>query len=108
MADTLARLVGPKTLETSTTAQYNSTGKTVSILEVHLSNPTTADINFTMSIGADAAGTRLFDAFPVPGNKGVLIIPMVKILVTGDGANAICAHASAAGLVATISGVEVT
>lgn len=107
MADTLARLVGPKTLETSTTAQYNSTGKTVSILEVHLSNPTTADINFTMSIGADAAGTRLFDAFPVPA-ASVMTLPCFKVLVTGDGANAICAHASAAGLVATISGVEVT
>lgn len=107
MADTLARLVGPKTLETSTTAQYDSTGKTVSILEIHLSNPTAAAINFTMSIGADAAGTRLFDAYPIPPNS-VFISPCFKTLVSGDGANAICAHASAAGLVCTVSGVEVT
>lgn len=107
MADTLARLVGPKTLETSTTAQYNSTGKTVSVLSIHLSNPTASDINFTMSIGADAAGTRLYDAFPIPA-RSVLDLPCFAVLVTGDGANAICAHASASGLVATISGVEVT
>ena len=107
MADTLARLVGPKTLETSTTAQYNSTGKTVSILEIHLSNPTSSDINFTMSIGADAAGTRLFDAHSIPA-RSVIKLPCYTVLVTGDGANAICAHASASGLVATLSGVEVT
>ena len=107
MADTLARLVGPKTLETSTTAQYDSTGKTVSILEVHLSNPTSGALNFTMSIGADAAGTRLFDAYPIPATT-VITLPCFKVLVTGDGANAICAHASASGLVCTISGVEVT
>lgn len=107
MADTLARLVGPKTLETSTTAQYDSSGKTVAVLEIHLSNPTNAAINFTMSIGADAAGTRLFDAYPIPANS-VFTFPTYKVLVSGDGANAICAHASASGLVCTISGVEVT
>lgn len=107
MGDALARLVGPKTLETSTAAQYNSTGKTVSILNIHLSNPTAGDINFTMSIGADAAGTRLYDAHLIP-TKSIIVLNVFAVLVTGDGANAICAHASAAGLVATISGVEVT
>lgn len=107
MTDTIARLVGPKTLETSTTAQYNSTGKTVTVLEIHLSNPTAGAINFTMSIGADAAGTRCYDAYPIPGGQ-VITLPVFKVLVSGDGANAICAHASASGLVCTISGVEVT
>lgn len=108
MADTLARLVGPKQLESSTTAQYDSTGKTVAIRNIHLSNPTASDVTFTMSIGADAAGTRIFDAYTIPA-RSVLNISVNIVLVTGDGANAICAHAgTATALVMTISGVEVT
>ena len=33
---------------------------------LHVSNPTVSPVNFTLSIGANAAGTRLFDAFPIP------------------------------------------
>lgn len=107
MTDTLKRLVGPKALETSTTAQYNSTGKTVAVRFIHVSNPTTGDIPLTMSIGADAAGTRLFDAYVIPA-KTVLSYPSNFVLESGDGANALVANGGSAGLVITISGVEVT
>ena len=93
--------------ETSTTAQYNSTGKTVAIRHIHVANPTAGDITFTMSIGADASGTRLFDAYTIP-QKSVFSYPCNFVLVSGDGANAICANAGSSGLVLTISGVEVT
>lgn len=107
MTDTLKRLVGPKALETSTTAQYDSSGKTVSVRFIHVSNPTAGDITLTMSIGADAAGTRLFDGYTVPA-KSVLSYPSSFILESGDGANALVANAGSAGLVLTVSGVEVT
>lgn len=107
MTDTLKRLVGPKTLESSTTAQYDSTGKTVAVRFIHVSNPTTSDSTLTMSIGADAGGTRLFDAYVIPA-KSVFAYPCNFVLVTGDGASAITAHAPSGTLVLTVSGVEVT
>lgn len=32
---------------------------------IHVYNPGAGTVNFTLSIGADAAGTRIFDAIPV-------------------------------------------
>lgn len=108
MTDTLARLVGPKTVENSDTAQYNSTGKTVAIRHIHISNSTANEVTFTMSIGADAAGTRLFDGYPIPA-RSVYTYPCNIVLVSGDGVSAIRASAgTAASLTLTISGVEVT
>ena len=35
------------------------------VRHIHVYNPGTGTVNFTLSIGNDAAGTRLFDAYPV-------------------------------------------
>ena len=35
------------------------------IRHIHVYNPGAGSVNFTASIGADAAATRIFDAFPV-------------------------------------------
>jgi hypothetical protein len=35
------------------------------IRNIHVYNPGAGTVNFTASIGADAAGTRIFDAYPV-------------------------------------------
>jgi hypothetical protein len=32
---------------------------------IHVYNPGSGTVNFTLSYGADAAGTRLFDAYPI-------------------------------------------
>lgn len=107
MADTVVRIIGPKSLETSTTAQYDSTGKVAVVKEIHVSNPTTGDLTFTLSFGADAAGTRLFDGFVIPA-KSIFTHECYKATKAADGANAICAHGSGAGLVLEVTAVEVT
>lgn len=106
MADTLKRLVGPKQLESSTTTQYTVPALTTTTIRfIHLSNPTVSDVTVTMSIGGDAAGTRLFDAFVIPA-KSVFSLPCNIVL---DAAEILAAHAgTATALVATISGIEVT
>src|SRR5262245_43250264 len=66
------RLTGPAQVSNSAATKYTVPASTKTILRhIHVSNPTGADIDFTMSIGADAAATRIFDAYPVPAN-GVL------------------------------------
>lgn len=70
MADACKRLVGPKQLANSATTEYTAPGGTTTTVRlIHFSNPTVADKTVTVSIGADAAGTRLFDAFTIPANS---------------------------------------
>jgi hypothetical protein len=38
------------------------------IRHVHVSNTSAGAVNFTMSIGTDAAGVRIFDAYPIAAN----------------------------------------
>lgn len=60
------RLVGPAQVATGPATVYTVSANQKAILRhVHIQNPSAAAVNFTMSIGADAAGTRLFDAFPI-------------------------------------------
>lgn len=35
------------------------------VMNIHVYNPGPGTVNFTASIGADAAATRIFDAYPV-------------------------------------------
>lgn len=106
MADTLTRLVGPKQLESSTTTQYTVPALTTTTIRmIHLSNPTASAVTVTMSIGADAAGTRFFDAYSIPANS-VFGYPCSIVM---DAAEILAAHAgTATALVAVISGVETT
>lgn len=67
MADVCKRLVGPKQLASSATTEYTAPGGTTTTVRlVHFSNPTATDKTVTVSIGADAAGTRIFDAYTIP------------------------------------------
>lgn len=106
MADTLTRLVGPKQLENSTTTQYTVPGATTAVIRhIHFSNPTTADVTVTASIGADAAGTRFFDAYVIPA-KSVFGYPCNIVM---DAAEILAMHAgTATALVALVDGIEVT
>lgn len=66
MAKTPKRLFGPALLTNTAATKYTvpSVAKTI-IRHMHVSNPGGA-VTLTLSIGADAAGTRLFDTFPIP------------------------------------------
>lgn len=60
------RFSGPALLTNAAATKYTvPAGRIAVIRQIHVSNPTANSVNFTMSIGADAAGTRIYDVFPV-------------------------------------------
>jgi hypothetical protein len=64
MARIAKRLAGPALISNAAATKYTVPAVTKTIVRhVHVENPTGAAVTFTMSIGADAAGTRLFDAY---------------------------------------------
>src|SRR5215831_5214334 len=66
MAKIPKRLAGPALLTNAAATKYTvpATTKTI-VRHIHVENPTGAPVTFTLSIGADAAATRLFDAFSI-------------------------------------------
>lgn len=63
------RLSGPSQLTNAAVTKYTvGAGVRGIIRHIHIMNPGAA-INLTMSIGADAAGTRIFDARAIPANS---------------------------------------
>jgi hypothetical protein len=67
MARTPKRIVGPALVATGPTTVYTCPALTKTILRhLHLQNPSGSPVTFSLSIGADAAGTRLWDAYSIP------------------------------------------
>lgn len=67
MPRTPKRLVGPALIATGPTTVYTVPALTKTIIrQIHISNPSGAAVTFTLSIGADAAGTRLWSAYSIP------------------------------------------
>lgn len=61
------RLSGPAQLSTSAATIYTAPVDMRAMLRsVHVSNPSGSPVTFTLSVGADAAGTRIIDAYSVP------------------------------------------
>lgn len=66
MARIPTRFHGPAQLSNAATTKHTAAASEISIVRhVHVYNPGSGTVNFTMSIGTDAAGTRVFDAYPV-------------------------------------------
>lgn len=106
MADTAKRLAGPVALTTTAaTTVYTVPASTTTILRsVHVNNESAATATFTMSIGADAAGKRLWSAVDVPTKtsfdwSGFIVMAAAEIIQSSASA--------ATALTLTISGVEV-
>lgn len=60
------RIYGPALLSASTVTLYTvPTDVRTVIRHIHVSNPSASPVDFTLSIGADAAGTRLWNGQPV-------------------------------------------
>jgi len=58
------RMSGPAVLGTTAATKYTvASGRRGIVRHVHVQNPSASPVTFTASIGADAAGTRIFDAF---------------------------------------------
>ena len=66
MPRTPKRLHGPALVTNSAATKYTTPASTKTIIRhIHIQNPGAA-ITFTLSIGADAAAVRLFDAVSIP------------------------------------------
>lgn len=58
------RLHGPAHVSNAAAVVYTSPARTKTVVkEVWVSNPTAGAVTFTLAVGADAAATRVYDAF---------------------------------------------
>ena len=105
MATVAKRLYGPASLTTSAATKYTVPGATsAQIKRIRVDNPGGGVARaFTLSIGADAAGTLLYDAVVVP--PGGLDIYGPFNLATGE---IVQAFADNVALVLEIDGTETT
>jgi hypothetical protein len=65
MARTPTRLAGPALVSNSAATKYTAPAGGALVRSIHVSNPSGSAVDFTLSIGADAAGTRLFDGYAI-------------------------------------------
>lgn len=72
MARIPTRLHGPAQVSNAAATKFTVAASEKNIVRhIHVYNPSGSAVTFTASIGADAAGTRLFDAFSIAAG-GVL------------------------------------
>lgn len=62
------------------------------IRHIHVENPTGGAVTFTCSIGADAAATRIFDAYSIAANSvfdhfGIYVLEETEIMQAFAGTN---------------------
>ena len=103
MADTAIRMAGPAQLPTTAATAYTVPGATKAIVRnMHFTNTTASAKKLTLSIGADAAGTRYFDEHSIQPDSsfdwnGFLVLDATEIIQW---------FSDVAGITGTISGVE--
>jgi hypothetical protein len=98
------RLSGPALLGAAAATIYTVPANRIAVIRnIHLVNETAGDLTFTMSIGADAAGTRIFMAQALPA-EDVLDSFAPFVLTAGE---ILQAYGSAAASIAcTVDGEE--
>lgn len=70
MARTPKRLAGPAQVSNAAATKYTVPASTKTVLRsIHVQNPSGSPVDFTLSIGTDAAGTRLYDALAIPADS---------------------------------------
>lgn len=70
MARVATRMAGPAQVFNSAATKYTVPSARLGIIRhIHVQNPSGAPVTFTLSIGADAAGTRLFDAYSLSAGQ---------------------------------------
>lgn len=106
MASTPKRLSGPAQLSNTSATVYTVPAATKTILRhIQVFNPDTVQHTLFLSIGADAAGVRIYDGFVIAAGQpldvwGYYVLETTEI---------IAAHADAAAhLVMTLNGDEKT
>jgi hypothetical protein len=64
------RVHGPALVTNTAATKYTvPAGVRGVIRHVHISNPSGSAVDFTLSIGTDAAAVRLFDAYPIAADS---------------------------------------
>lgn len=107
MATTTKRVYGPALLSGSAATKYTVPASTKAIVRwLHISNNDAAvAYNFYLSVGADAAGTRLWDAYTIAAGAVYDYYPLLEM----DAAEIIQAYASTTNkLNLTITADEIT
>lgn len=105
MADTPVRLSGPALLTAAAATVYTVPAATTTILRsVHVTNETGSTATFTMSVGTDAAGKRLWTALDIETKTSFDWSGFV-VLAAGEVIQAFSNTASA--LTLTTSGVQI-
>lgn len=105
MARIPTRMHGPAQVATGPATKYTVPALTKSIIRhIHIQNPSGSAVTFTLSIGADAVGVRLFDAYSIAANSILdhfcyYVLAAAEIVQGGAGTNNI--------LVLTIDGDEI-
>jgi hypothetical protein len=102
----MKRMSGPAQVSNAAATKYTvAAGRRGVIRHIHIQNPSAAAVTFNASIGADAAGTRIFDAaqFSIGAGQvfdhfGVYVLEAAEIFQAFAGTNNI--------LVLTIDGEE--
>jgi hypothetical protein len=112
MPRTPKRLYGPAQVATGPATIYTVPSLTKTIIrQIHIQNPSASAVTYTLSIGADAAGTRWFDTFSIPA-KSAGVTDSVRdhfMYLVLDAAEILQIAASAgATLVVTVTGDEYT
>jgi hypothetical protein len=65
------RLAGPQQLTSAAATIYTCPADTITVIKrIRLSNPSGNERTFTISIGADAAGTRIYSGVSIPAGSG--------------------------------------
>lgn len=86
MARTWKRLSGPALITNSVVTKYTCPALTKTLIRhIHVQNPSGSAVTFTLSIGADAAGTRIFDAYSIAAGTvldhfGVYVVDAAEIV----------------------------
>ena len=64
------RMSGPAQVSNAAATKYTVAASRRGIIRhIHVSNPSGSAVTFTASIGADAAATRIFDAYSIAANS---------------------------------------
>jgi len=100
------RLYGPAQLGNTTATRYTVPASTRAVIRhILLNNPTGGAVTVTASIGADAAGTRILDAYSIAAAARIDLWGPYTMEAT----EILAMHASAAtSIVAVVDGEEQT
>lgn len=87
------RMHGPAQVSNAAATKYTVAASRRGIIRhIHVQNPSLSAVTFTMSIGADAAATRIFDAFSIAAGAildhfGIYAVEAAEIVQAFAGTN---------------------